>query len=260
MRTQIAASLILAMISMCSDSSKPPVTTTNSNANRAIGLQPPDPPKPERPPDPSFKSCNEYYPIVPGSTAKYALSYSSGLQADATVVVDLADENGRAVFKERTLVLDRSGGLEINQRTERRLFCDGERVMVLTEKTESDIQGNRTVSNMNYRENSMLIADKASLARKGFNWTYGLRPTFENPSGTGGSSTVPEPIIVTLEAQGEAQVTVPAGTFTALKVQRKVNQNISWDYLVPGLGLVKREASEGTTWSLKEYGGLKPQS
>src|SRR5262245_55546616 len=136
MRTHITASLILALMSACGSPSKPPEPTTNSNANRpAAGLQAPEPPRPERRPDPAFKSCNDYYPVVPGSTAKYVLSYSSGLQADATVVTDLVDENGKAVFRERSLLLDRSGGLQINQKTERKLVCDGERIMVLAEKT-----------------------------------------------------------------------------------------------------------------------------
>jgi hypothetical protein len=257
MRTQLAAALILALMAACSDPPKQPESTATSNSNRGAGLQPPEPPKPATRPDPSFKSCNEYYPVVPGSTAKYSISYSSGLQADATIVTDQVEENGQTLFKERSLILDQSGGLRINQKSERKLFCDGERIMLLAEKTESDIEGNRTVSNMNYRENSVLIADKASLGRKGFSWSYALRPTFENTAAGGGPATVSEPVIVTLEAQGEAQVTVPAGTFTALKLQRKVNQNISWDYLVPGLGLVRREAAEGTSWTLKEYSGLK---
>jgi hypothetical protein len=256
MRTQLAAALVLALMAACTDPPKPPESGATSNSNRSAGLQPPEQPKPAARPDPSFKSCNEYYPAVPGSTVKYSLSYSSGLQADATIVTDLVEEEGKTVFKERSLILDQSGGLRINQKSERKLFCDGERILLLAEKTESDIEGNRTVSDMNYRENSVLIADKASLGRKGFSWSYALRPTFENPQ-AGGPTTVAEPVLVTLEAQGEAQVTVPAGTFTALKLQRKVNQNISWDYLVPGIGLVRREASEGTTWSLKEYSGLK---
>jgi hypothetical protein len=50
------------------------------------------------------------------------------------------------------------------------------------------------------------------------------------------------------------------GTFKAITVNRKVNENSLVDFYVAGLGLVKRQSKEGTSWELKEYSGLKATS
>jgi hypothetical protein len=42
-------------------------------------------------------------------------------------------------------------------------------------------------------------------------------------------------------------------------VLRKVGDNQTTDYYAPGLGLVKRQSKEGTSWDIKEFSGLKPQ-
>jgi hypothetical protein len=226
-----------------------------TNSNRTANVARPEPPKPLEAPDPNFKACNPYYAVVPGSIAKFVVTYSSGLEADATVVVDRIDENGKTLFNERSQLVDRSGGLEINQNTERRLSCDGERIQVLFETNEVTLPTNRTRSEMKYRDNSILVPEPASLQRKGFTWQYAIRPAYVKDDAP---AAVPDaPIIVTLESEGEVETTVPAGTFKAIKVRRKVGQNLSWDYLVEGIGLVKREAGEGTRWELREYSGLR---
>src|SRR4030095_2457287 len=87
----------------------------NSNANRVVDLKPPQPIKPLEAPDPKFKPCNPYFPLVPGSVAKYVINYSSGITGDLTIIVDSTDEGGRKLFTQRSQLVDRSGGMQINQ-------------------------------------------------------------------------------------------------------------------------------------------------
>ncbi|HMG32461.1 MAG TPA: hypothetical protein VKM94_00880 [Blastocatellia bacterium] len=251
-------SFALALISLIAFSACKPSNTANSNAANAnaktVNVEPPKPIAPTTGPEPGFKSCNPYFPLVPGGRLRYLLTYSSGLLADATVVIDRLEENGKKLLLERTQIVDRSGGLQINQDTERHFECDGDRIKVLTETVKSIVSNSESSSQSNYRENSIFFPETSALSTKGFTWTYVFHPTYASPGNP--TSTSAEPIIVKLEIQGEADVTVPAGTFKAIKIQRKVNQNVSWDYVVKGIGLVKREAQEGTKWELREYSGL----
>jgi len=255
MRIGFAVVLIaVAALAGCGGPDRPAPTPTN--ANSAPPLDPPKAIKPESSLDPNFKPCNPYFPLVPGSQAKYAMIYSSGLQADETVVVDKIEEGGQTLFRETAQIVDRSGGMQINQTTVRRFACDGDKVRILSEETTGTVGGTTTSTSMKYRDNSLIVPERASLDRKGFTWSYALHPTFTRQ---GEAPTVPDqPTIVNVEAMGQTDVTVPAGKFKALQIQRKVNQFTSWDYLVPGLGLIKREAAEGTRLELKEYSGLKP--
>jgi hypothetical protein len=66
-----------------------------------------------------------------------------------------------------------------------------------------------------------------------------------------------EPTTFNFETQGEEEVKVPAGTFKAIKVVRKVKNTVVTDYYVAGIGLVKRGNNEGTTWELKSFSGLQ---
>ena len=227
----------------------------NLNSNRS-DFKPPTALKPAGAVDPNFKSCNPYLPLVPGSTAKYVLVYSSGLVADATVVIDSSEENGRKVFTETTQIVDRSGGLQISQTSVKKYVCDGERVQLISEKTESDIAGQKSTSEFKYRDNSVAMVDPASLARKGTTWQYSFTKIFNRPGDP--PAVVNEPTFVTFEVQGEEEVAIPTGKLKAVKLLRKVNENRVSEYFVRGLGLVKREfINEGTSWELKEFSGLK---
>ncbi|HYV07365.1 MAG TPA: hypothetical protein VFB82_22410 [Blastocatellia bacterium] len=227
---------------------------SNGNANRS-GFTPPTPIKPASTVDPNFKSCNQFFPLVPGSSARYVISYSSGLVADATVVVDASEENGRKVFFERTQIIDRSGGLEITQTSERKYACDGERVQLISEKTQSDVAGQKSNSEFKYRDNSVAMVDPASMSRKGTTWQYAFTKVFNRPGDP--PAVVDEPTFVTFEVEGDDEVSIPVGKFKAVKVIRKVGENRITEYFVRGLGLVKRVATEGTQWELREFGGLK---
>jgi hypothetical protein len=227
----------------------------NVNANRS-DFKPPTLVRPSGAVDPNFKSCNPYLPLVPGSSAKYVVVYSSGLVADATVVADSAEENGRKVFTETTQIIDRSGGLQISQTTVKKYVCDGERVQLISEKTESDIAGQKSTSEFKYRDNSVAMVDPASLGRKGTTWQYSFTKVFQRPGDP--PAVINEPTFITFEVQGEEEVAIPTGKLKAVKLLRKVNENRVNEYFVRGLGLVKREfINEGTSWELKEFSGLK---
>lgn len=227
----------------------------NGNGNSRSDFRPPTPIKPAAAVDPNFKSCNPYLPLLPGSSAKYVIVYSSGLVADATVVVDSSEENGRKVFTQTDQIVDRSGGLQITQSTVKKFVCDGERVQLISEKTESDIAGQKSASEFKYRDNSVAMVEPASLTRKGTSWQYSYTKVFSRPGEA--PSIVNEPSFVLFEVQGEEEVTIPTGKLKATKVLRKVGENQVTDYFVRGLGLVKRQAKEGTSWELKEFSGLK---
>src|SRR5262245_30678993 len=107
----------------------------NGNSNTSLAqIKVPEPIKPEQPADSNFKPCNAYFPLVPGSIAKYVVNYSSGIVGDLTVVVDAAEENGQKIFLQRSQLVDRSGGMQIVQSITRKFRCDGERVIILSEK------------------------------------------------------------------------------------------------------------------------------
>lgn len=227
----------------------------NGNGNSRAGFTPPTPIKPASAVDPTFKSCNANYPLLPGSTARYVIAYSSGLIADATVVVDSSEENGRKVFTETTQIVDRSGGLQITQTTVRKFICDGERVQLIAENTDSDVDGQKSTSVFKYRDNSVAMVDPASLARKGTTWQYSFTKVYTRPGDP--PAVVDEPTFVSFESQGSEEVTIPTGKLKATKVLRKVGENQVIEYFVRGLGLVKRQAHEGTSWELREFSGLK---
>lgn len=232
-------------------------SNANGNANNAPNIKPPQPIKPVDVADPKFKPCNPYFPLMPGSIAKYVINYSSGLVGDLIVVVDAADEDGRRVFTQRSQLVDRSGGMQITQSIVRRFVCDGDRVQILSEKTESNITGELSSSDFEYRENSLVMTDPKSILTKGATWTHAFRTVLHRPGQAPVRSD--QPTIIAFEVLGPADVTIDVGTFKAVTILRKIGENSVVDYYAPGLGLVKRQAKEGTSWELKEYSGLKPQ-
>lgn len=228
---------------------------SNANANRVLDFKPPQPIKPLEAADPKFKPCNPYFPLVPGSIAKYVINYSSGITGDLTVIVDAADEGGLKVFTQRSQLIDRSGGMKITQSIVRKFVCDGERVQILSEKTESNIEGQQSAIDFDYRENSVMMVDPQSIARTGTTWRQAFRQVILNPGQPPQRSD--DLTIITFEVAGPADVTTTVGTFKAVKITRRIGENSTIDHYVPGLGLVKRQAKEGTSWELKEYSGLK---
>jgi hypothetical protein len=228
-----------------------PVTNTNSN----ISFTPPEPIKPTQPVDANFKSCNPYFPLVPGSQTKFTLQYTSPLVADVNVVVSQAEENGRKVFIEKTQIIDKSGGLNKAELTERKYLCDNGRVQIIYEKADNRTEKSHALVESSFRDVATFMLDPASLSRKGTTWSYNFDQTFridnEPPARM-------DPSTLSFEAQGEEEVKVPAGTFKAIRIVRKIRDVMVNEYYVAGLGLVKRANRDGTTWELKEYSGLNP--
>jgi hypothetical protein len=250
--------LILLTAIALSGCNPPPANTNanrNDNANRAEFV-PPVAIKPEGPPTANHVACNPYYPLVPGSIVKYVLNYTSGVVADVTVVVDASDENGRQGFRERTQIVDKSGGYEINQLTERHFICDGDKVVVVSEKVDSKIQSRPSQNENKYRDNSYWMIEPSTLAQKGANWTVAFKQVFhsaEQPTGEGD-----RPVIVTFTVLGEEMVQLPVGKLMALKIERKVADRSIYEWFVRGMGMVRRIGADGTGMELKEYSGLKP--
>lgn len=260
MRTILALSLLaLVAFTGCdnnNNNSNTAGTNSNSNSNAPTAYQPHPPIKPTTVPAADFKSCNLYMPLVPGSEAKYTINYSSGLVTDATVVVDSAEENGQKIFIERTQIRDRTGGLQKMETEEKKYACDGERVKLLSYKTNNDIDGVQNRSEWKLRNEAVAMTDPASLERKGTTWSYSFVLTLQRANEQ--PVTPEDPIFIFFETQGTQEITVPAGTFKTIVVKRKVGKNEVFDYYARGIGLVKRQAAEGTSWVLKEYGGLRP--
>lgn len=228
----------------------------NGNANAAQTFKRPEPIKPADAADPSFKPCNPYFPLVPGSIAKYVINYSSGMVGDLTVVVDGADEDGRKVFTQRSQLIDRSGGLKQTQTIVRRFVCDGERVQILSEKTDTNAEGQLSSSEFEYRENSLVMTDPKSVLTKGSTWTLAFRAVYHISGQAPARSD--QPTVIAFEVGSPESVTTAIGTFKAVPISRKIGENLTVDHYVPGLGLVKRLSKEGASWELKEYSGLKP--
>jgi hypothetical protein len=228
----------------------------NANANAPQTFKPPTAIKPVDAADPNFKPCNPYFPLVPGSVAKYVINFSSGLVGDLTVVVDAADEDGRKVFTQRSQLVDRSGGMKQNQSIVRTFVCEGDRVLILSEKTETNVEGQLSSSEFEFRENSLMMTDPKSLLTKGSTWTLLFRTVFHRPGQP--PARIDQPTVIAFEVGSPETVTTAIGTFKAVPITRKVGENLTVDYYVPGLGLVKRQSKEGTSWEIKEYSGLKP--
>lgn len=248
--------LVLAAIGLsgCNPDNSNGNSNSNANANRT-DFKPPAPIKPTDSVDPNFKACNPYFPLVPGSVAKYVINYSSGIVGDLTIVVDAADEDGQKVFTQRSQLIDRSGGMQITQSIVRKFVCDGSVVRILSEKTESNVAGQLSALDFDYRENSVMMTDPESLLRKGTTWTHAFRTVHHNAGQPPSRGDLPT--VITFETAGPEDVTTAAGSFKTIKVTRKIGENGTVDHYAAGIGLVKRQDSGGTSWDLKEYSGLK---
>jgi hypothetical protein len=259
MRTPLVFVLLMAVaLSACTACDPGPTANknnSNGNSNVRSGEAPVLQPMPTPPPvDTSFKACNPYFPLVPGSRRKYTVSYSSGISADATAVVYPWEENGQKGFKEIIQIRDTSGGYQISQQIERHYVCDGDKVKILYEKTDSDVDNNKTVTEFFYRDPSYAMIEPASL-KMNATWTQSLKMKLQAP---GQPAAEPDaPTFINFTVLKEEELPLPIGKVKALLIYRKVGEAEINDYFVPGLGFVFRNAKEGNKWILKEYSGLK---
>jgi hypothetical protein len=240
----------------CGGDDKNANEVAGSNANRPAVLKPVEIIKPTSVVDPAFKSCNPYFPLVPGSQLKYTIKYASPLIADANVVVDAAEEAGQKTFVETTQIVDRSGGLEKLEKTIRKYVCDGERVQLTFENTDNTIAGKHNTVDFNLKGISVVMVETASLNRRGSLWSYSFSQVFHVPDQP--SIKPKETVTVNFEAAGAEDITVPAGQFKTVKILRRIRDKEGTEYYARGIGMVKRVGFDGTTWELKEYAGLKP--
>lgn len=230
-------------------------TNTNANANRGMTLPEVEPLKPQSAVNQSFKSCNPYYPLVPGSQIKYRISFSSGLFADANIVVDSVEEGGRQTFVETTQIVDTGGGLEKLEKTVRKYICENERIQIVYEKGNNRAGELANEFGSKFKNVPVVIVEPAGLNRKGTTWSYSFYQFFQVP----GQQVIepPDPVTVNFEVLGEEEVTTPAGEFKSVKISRTVKDKKGTDFFAKGIGLVKRIGPDGTTMELREYSGVK---
>ena len=261
MRFVLAITLLAtALFSRCNSTN----TNTNSNQNvsqtanaNTVGTLPNVIPiKPESPVDPSYKPCNPYFPLVPGSQMKYLIRFSSSLLADVNVVVDSAVESGRQTFIETTQIVDKSGGMEKLEKTVRKYVCDGERIQNIYDKGNNRAGERANDVELKLKGVATIMVDPASLKRIGTTWSY----TFNQIFTVAGEPPIEpeESVTVTFEVLGEEEITTPAGKLKTVKIARRVKDKQGVDYFAKGLGLVRRVGWDGTSWELREYGGVKP--
>jgi len=218
----------------------------------------PEPPPPEIKPketvDPAFKSCNLYFPLVPGSQVKYTIVYSSGLIANVTVVVDSDNVNGKPGYAETTRIVDKdAGGSKLSTRTTK-YVCDGERVQIVSMTTDNKVEDNpETHTETIFNVPAIAMLDAASLKPKA-HWSYSFAQTFQlpgKPPQSGGKV-----VTVDFEVAGPDTAVVPAGNFKTLKILRKTGGHDITEFYARGIGLVRRQNDDGTRWELTEFSGL----
>lgn len=236
----------------------------NSNGNRGAssGAAAPDAtPPPEltasSAPDPNFKECNPYYPLIPGSQAKYSIAYSTGLQATATVVAEQSTENGVPVFVQKTQIVDKTGGANKYEMLVQKFVCEKGRIKFIAETSDNSVEGHKTVMDMHYVDPAYIMLEPAAL-RPGATWSYSFTQTFNSPET--GITNSDRASTFSCEVQGEQEITVPAGKFKALPVKKRIGKVDITEYFARGMGLIKRANADGTTWELLSFGGLRPTS
>jgi hypothetical protein len=254
----VLATLLLALIAASGCNFGSGNQNSNSaNRNTAFNFNAPSPLVPEGSVPADFTPCNPYFPLVPNSVVKYSLSFSSGLVGNTMVVVKQREEAGRKVYYEQWQTIDQqTGGMEQIQSIEKKYVCDGERIQIITERTDTKVQGNPTSSVFNYRPDSLFLTDPTSLLTPGTKWSYSQVTTMIDPGKSPVTSNVAT--VVQCEVKGEEEIQTPLGKFKAVKVEKTVNTNKMTEYYVKGLGMVRRETGEGSRVEMKEFSGLQP--
>lgn len=249
--------LTVVAVSGCNDNSS---TTSNTNAgstgnsNTSAVVSPPPPLKPAVRIDPSFKPCNSFYPLIPGSLTKHTIFYSSGLMADVTTVVEPSEDGTKGALIQKEQIVDTTGGLKKLSTNTRTFLCEGDRVRIVSEKGYDKVEGNENSGETKFHDPAIVMVAPSDL-RPGATWSYVVVRTLQVP---GGPPITLDPLTRSLEYRGEEEVSVLAGKFKAARVNWRLKEKTGVDYYVRGLGLVKRVAEDGTRWELKEYSGLQP--
>jgi hypothetical protein len=232
-------------------------STARANSNNSAPASPPPLVllKPAAPADPSFKACNTYYPLVPGSQLAYVVKKPTGPVGTVTVAVSAADEKGKKVFTEVAKSLTTKGVGAGLQTTTRKYVCDGENIQVVSNVIEVTNPMGSTGRMDGKLSSASLVMMPPSALTLGASWSYSMDNSVKLPD-------KPEPQHSTMqfgfEVKGPEDVSVPAGTFHTIRIAAKVNGQSVDEYYAPGIGLVRRASTDGTTWELSEYTGLTP--
>ena len=229
----------------------------NANVIPVVSVTPPPPLKPAQAVDPSFKSCNSYFPLAPGSLAKYTLSYSSGIKANVEVIIARQpDQDGKPVFLETTQIVDSTGGLHKKSLDQKQYICDDGKIQFLSRSEDNEVDGSKNHIDIRYSKPAVLVVEPSAM-KPGTSWSYDFFEKFQVPGqapvDTNKRYTVSSSVV------GPQDVTVPAGTFKTLKVLRRSDTSTVYEYYARGLGLVKRETADGTSWELREFSGIRAE-
>ncbi|HEY6333968.1 MAG TPA: hypothetical protein VI756_31920, partial [Blastocatellia bacterium] len=201
--------------------------------------------------------CNTYYPLIPGSEMKYSLLYASGLKADAVVVVErLPDQNGNPVFSERTQIIDSTGGLHKNSLDVKQYTCDAGKLQYLSRAEDNEVDGNKTRLDLTFSIPAVAFVEPKAV-NQGTSWTYSYSEKFQIPGQ--GQIDPKKKYNVQMSIMDTQDLTVPAGTFKTVKVEKRVDTTMIYEYYARGVGLVKRVLGDGTTWELREFSGVKAE-
>jgi hypothetical protein len=233
-------------------------SSRNANAGPVANFTPPEEIKPTEAADPSFKSCNPYFPLVPGSQTKYNLSYASGLKASVNIVTgQQGSQNGKPVFLETTQIVDSTGGLHKKSLDKKQYGCDGEKVQVISPQIiDNESDDNKAHVEVKFSSPAVAMIE-ASAVKPGTSWQYTFTEKFQRPGQP--LTDTNKTYTVNMSVIGPQDVTVPAGTFHTVKIERKTETTIAYEYYARGIGLVKRELADGTLWELREFSGLKEE-
>ncbi|HKV39436.1 MAG TPA: hypothetical protein VJX67_09500 [Blastocatellia bacterium] len=228
--------------------------SSKSNPNPTPRFSPPPELKPSIAADPSFKSCNPYYPLVPGSQAKYAVKNISGdFVNEVTVIVDaISGGKGKPVFTETAQRVDpRKAEVET---TTRKYMCQGERIEVISGVIDAKVGRTTARLESKFSPAATVMLDAASLT-PGAEWSYSMAAEITTP---GKPPVSRQAIWLNFEVKGSEDVTVPAGTFKTLHIAGKVKGRQIDEYYARGVGMVKRTSEDGSSWELTHYSGLTP--
>ncbi|MBO0724473.1 MAG: hypothetical protein J2P52_02645 [Blastocatellia bacterium] len=226
----------------------------NKNPTPAHAVTPPDL-RPSGPPDTSFKSCNPYYPLVPGSQAKYTVKKPTGPPASVSLIVDSAVENGKKVFKEVTQKVEGEASMAKVETTTRKYICNADRIELLSSIIDNKIGLTATGRMESTFPSTATIMIAPSSLKPGASWSYLMRV---NITMSGKPEVTRQTVFLNFKVEESENITVPAGTFKALRVAAKVNGKQVDEYYAPGIGLVKRIVPGGGAWELTQYTGLTP--
>ncbi|MGH9821730.1 MAG: hypothetical protein ACREDR_00505 [Blastocatellia bacterium] len=207
--------------------------------------------------DSAFKPCNPYYPLVPGSVAKYTVRNSGRVTANMEVVVNANDDQRKKTTTEISQQVETDRGQM--QTTTRKCVCDGGRVEVISQIIDAKVRVGESRAGSARLESKFpstaVVMDAPASLTPGDSWSYSMVGTVieeKRPPLT------QEPIQLGFQVKGSEDVSVPAGTFKTIHITGTIKGHQLDEYYAPGIGLVKRVSDTGISWELTEYTGLKP--